>query len=113
MSALADEVKKLKKKLGIQSTKYVDCKGETICYGDILKIGIMEKLPKNKYSPKTPFAMIVFKDGEDMLYISGMDEFMPMEGNAFDKKNPNKLIDLEIFASRLAYESNGAGNTKG
>lgn len=75
---------------------YKDKHGETISYGDVLKIVNYKR--ENKNAPKEPFLTLVKQDGEDMLYISGMDEYQKIEDwqTEDDKKN-NTISQLEIF----------------
>lgn len=89
-------------------TKYLDVNGQTICYGDILKIISMESREKNENSIRTPFAMLVkYSDSKNMMYISGMDEFWEIsECQCGVDKGTNKLSDFEIFAERAVYEAN-------
>lgn len=77
---------------------YKDKHGETISYGDVLKIVNYKR--ENKNAPKEPFLTLVKQDGEDMLYISGMDEYQKIEDwqTEDDKKN-NTISQLEIFCN--------------
>lgn len=95
----------------IQNTNYLDYDGGIISYGDILKIRDLESQPRSKYSPKIPFAMIVRKDNKDMLYVSGVDEFLEMSEVSINDDG-RTLPEFSIFAPRLSYEGNGAGSTK-
>lgn len=56
---------------------YKDKHGETISYGDVLKI--VDYKRENENEPKEPFLTLVKQDGEDMLYVSGMDEYQEIE----------------------------------
>lgn len=77
---------------------YKDKHGETISYGDVLKI--VDYKRENENEPKEPFITLVKQDGEDMLYVSGMDEYQEIEDwqTEEDKKN-NTISQLEIFCN--------------
>ena len=88
-------------------THYKDCHGEIISYGDILRdIQWQEKYPKSEYSPKEPFFMIAKCNGETMMYISGMDEFYPIEDCKMKTDKIDELGSFEIFANRVVYDAN-------
>lgn len=88
-------------------THYKDCNGEIISYGDILRdIHWWENYPKTEHSPKEPFFMIVKCNGETMMYISGMDEFYPIEDCKMKTDKIDELGAFEIFANRVVYENN-------
>ena len=88
-------------------THYKDCHGELIGYGDILRdIHWQEKYPKSEYSPKEPFFMIAKCNGETMMYVSGMDEFYPIEECKMKSDKIDELGSFEIFANKEVYDGN-------
>lgn len=87
-------------------TKYVDCNGHQISYGDILKFPFLEKEPKKEFEPPKPFGMIVKFDDGDWLYYSLEDEFRPISDcQKGDDAEKNIISGVEIFAPREIYET--------
>lgn len=87
-------------------THYKDCHGELIGYGDILRdIYWQKKYPKSEYSPKEPFFMIAKCNGETMMYVSGMDEFYPIEECKLKSDKIDELGSFEIFVNKEVYET--------
>lgn len=88
--------------------KYKDCNGEIINYGDILKYLPAEEYEKTKNSPKRPFCMLVkYNNKKDLMYISGMDEFVEIsEFQTYEDEINNTISSVEIFAHRAVYEGN-------
>lgn len=79
-------------------SKYVDCNGWQINYGDILKFPPLEKEPRQKHEPKRPFGMLVKLDGEDMIYLSGLCDYLEVENFRKEEEPINMLGAVEIFA---------------
>ena len=88
----------------IVKSKYVDCNGWQINYGDILKFPPLEKEPRQKYEPKRPFGMLVKLDGEDMIYLSGLCEYHEVSAFRKEEEPINMLGAVEIFAPRSEVE---------
>lgn len=86
--------------------KYFDMHGTEINNGDILRFKNMGQ-PKHKYAPPEPFIIFIQDDDKCELYISGMDEFQPVEEWQTDEdKKENKISAVEIFAPFNSYRAN-------
>lgn len=90
------------------ATKYKDCNGENISYGDILRW--LDAPPRDKYSPKEPFFMLCKIHGETMMYCSLGDEYLPLTDCKTKTDKIEEFSRFEIFAHRLIYE--GVNNAK-
>ena len=86
-------------------SKYKDCNGESISYGDILRdIHWQKKCPKTDNSPKEPFFMITKLNNKTMMYVSGIDEYVPVDECKLKTDKLNELGSFEIFVHTTIYE---------
>lgn len=83
-------------------SKYKDCNGHQICYGDILRLKTYVK-PDSENAPKEPYCMLVRQSGEDLMYVSGMDEYWNMGDCHFEGESETELKAFEIFAPANNY----------
>ncbi len=86
---------------------YVDCNGNKINNGDILRLANYEK-SDNKFAPREPF-LIFIEDKTDgaKIYISGMDEYQPItDYQTEDDKKENKISAVELFAPKSLIDAN-------
>ena len=81
-----------------EESKYKDCNGQIICYGDILRLKDYKR--ESEYSPKEPY-FILTKKG---MYTSGMDEFQPIEDCKLKTDKIDELGAFEIFVSANIYK---------
>lgn len=81
-----------------EESKYKDCNGQIIFYGDILRLKDYKRESEN--SPKEPF-FILTKKG---IYTSGMDEFTPIEECKLKTDKIDELGAFEIFVPANIYE---------
>lgn len=85
---------------------YFDINGEEINNGDILRLKNYTQ-PKSEFAPKEPYLIFIQNNDNCKLYISGMDEFQPVEEWQTDEdKKENKISALEIFVSFNSYSAN-------
>lgn len=78
---------------------YKDCNGLVICCGDILRIKDYKR--ESALSPKEPY-FIWTKKG---MYVSGMDEYMPVEECKSSTDKVDELCSFEIFVRAKNYKS--------
>lgn len=76
---------------------YKDCNGFVICYGDILRLKDYKRT--SDLAPKEPY-FIWTKQG---MYVSGMDEFMPIEECKMPTDKIDELSSFEIFVRAKVY----------
>lgn len=78
---------------------YKDCNGLIICYGDILRMKDYKR--ESDLSPKEPY-FIWTKQG---MYVSGMDEYVPVEECKMPTDKIDELCSFEIFIRANIYKS--------
>mgnify|MGYP002512613377 FL=1 len=74
-----------------EGSKYKDCNGQIIFYGDILRLKDYKRESEN--SPKEPF-FILTKKG---MYTSGMDEFAPIEECKLKTDKIRNIYSIKII----------------
>ena len=88
-------------------TNYTDINGNTINYGDILRwVHYPQRTEEErKYAPREPFLKIVKYDGEDMMYMSGADEYTKIkEWQTFEDMHKNQISSVEIRLKGIEEE---------
>ena len=82
-----------------EPTHYKDCNDLIINYGDILRLKDY-KPDKSPYAPKEPFCIFTKKG----IYISGMDEFVPIIDCKLKTDKIDELKAFEIVVPKAIYD---------